>query len=121
MSTRESCRDCGSERGELPILPRSIARLDDEDEELCELHRELRAELASDELDIDIVECECGYAGGVRCTWSDPIWQTTAYEYMPEHLRASHEAAGNSGSWPGNGAVVLRVEASCAERLSEEE
>lgn len=29
----------------------------------------------------------------------------TRIEYMPVHLRASHIAAGNSGRYPGNGAV----------------
>jgi hypothetical protein len=35
-------------------------------------------------------------------------------ETMPEHLRASHEAAGNSGSYPHNGAVRLTVTRACA-------
>jgi len=29
----------------------------------------------------------------------------TLIEYMPEYLRASHEAAGNAGIYPHNGAV----------------
>jgi hypothetical protein len=40
-------------------------------------------------------------------------------EWMPEYLRASHEAAGNSGWWPHNGAERVAVERSCADLLIE--
>ena len=60
------------------------------------------------------VKCQCGQWSGEPCQWSGPKSKTMVVEFMPEHLRASHEAAGNSGSYPGNGAVRVRVEASCA-------
>ena len=40
-------------------------------------------------------------------------------EYMPTYLRASHEAAGNSGSYPANGAV--RVLVAATEEIEEDE
>jgi hypothetical protein len=61
--------------------------------------------------------CECGEAAGRRCEWTGPIEETVLIEYMPVYLRGSHEAAGNWGIYPHNGALRLRVEASCAERL----
>lgn len=36
--------------------------------------------------------------------------QYTLIEYMPEHLRASHTAARNSGVYPHNGAERLYIE-----------
>jgi hypothetical protein len=39
---------------------------------------------------------------------------------MPEYLRDSHRAAGNSGSYPANGSLRLRVQDACADRLSDE-
>ena len=63
------------------------------------------------------VECECGELTGERCAWTGPLTETEVIEYMPEHLRSSHVAAGNSGTCPRNGAQRIRVERSCAERL----
>jgi hypothetical protein len=40
-------------------------------------------------------------------------------EWMPEHLRASHEAAGNSGRYPANGARRIAVSRSCANAMIE--
>ena len=40
-------------------------------------------------------------------------------EYMPTYLRASHEAAGNSGSYPANGAIRVLVGAN--EQIDEDE
>lgn len=68
------------------------------------------------------VRCECGQATGERCAWEGPVSETVVIEWMPPHLRASHEAAGNSGSYPHNGAMRLRVEReTCAPMLSEDE
>lgn len=39
-----------------------------------------------------------------------------AIEYMPEHLRASHEAAGNAGIYPHNGAVRY----ACSQALADD-
>ena len=63
---------------------------------------------------LDLVHCECGEVTGERCAWSGPIAETVIVEYMPEYLRASHEAAGNAGQYPANGAIRMRVEKRCA-------
>ena len=67
----------------------------------------------------DYVHCDCGQADGHEsCEWWGPANDTVVVEYMPEHLRASHRTAGNSGSYPHNGAVRIRCEQSCADRLA---
>jgi len=71
--------------------------------------------------EIESVHCECGEATGVYCEWTGPEAETVVVEYMPTDLRASHEAAGNSGRYPHNGAIRLRVERSCGELLVESE
>ena len=66
-----------------------------------------------------IERCECGQVTGEPCQWTGPIAETVIVEYMPEYLRSSHLAAGdNSGSYPHNGAQRIRVEQSCADRLT---
>jgi len=67
------------------------------------------------------VHCECGRVYGERCSWSGPRGQTVIVEWIPEYLRASHEAAGNRGSYPANGAERLRVQRDCAKRIMETE
>lgn len=67
----------------------------------------------------DEVRCACGAVTGVACEWAGPRAETVILEWMPEHLRASHEAAGNRGAYPHNGAERLRVERSCAEAIVE--
>jgi hypothetical protein len=69
----------------------------------------------------DAHECECGDIMGEACCWSGPISETVTVEWMPEQYRASHEAAGNAGSYPYNGAIRLRLARSCYERLKEYE
>lgn len=64
--------------------------------------------------------CECGDATGQQCRWRGPASETVVVEWMPEYLRASHAAAGNSGRWPANGALRLRVQRYCAELLTHE-
>ena len=65
------------------------------------------------------VHCECGQATGERCAWvGDPI-ETVMVEWMPESLRESHVAAGNRGTYPHNGSLHLRMEASCAATIVE--
>lgn len=66
------------------------------------------------------VRCECGQATGVRCDWTGKKSETTVVDWMPEYLRDSHRAAGNSGSYPANGSLRLRVQDACADRLSDE-
>lgn len=63
------------------------------------------------------VQCDCGRVTGTRCAWSGPPSETVLVEWMPDYLRASHEAAGNSGSYPHNGAERIRMERSCAESI----
>jgi hypothetical protein len=65
------------------------------------------------------MRCECGEATGEQCEWTGPLSETVAIEWMPEFLRDAHQAAGNSGVYPHNGALRLRVERSCARRLAE--
>lgn len=65
------------------------------------------------------VHCECGEALGTRCEWSGPKSETTLVEWMPDHLRASHCAAHNSGVYPHNGAIRIRCERTCAELIIE--
>lgn len=68
-----------------------------------------------------LTHCECGDVYGVPCEWSGDEADTVVVEVMPECFRASHEAAGNSGAYPHNGALRIRVERSCADRLVETE
>ena len=67
------------------------------------------------------VHCECGEWSGEACNWRGPRADTVIVEFMPEHLRASHEAAGGGdrGVYPHNGAVRIRCERSCAARIIE--
>ena len=65
--------------------------------------------------DVSEMRCDSGTATGERCE----NVATTHVDYMPEHLRESHRAAGNSGSYPANGSERLHVCADCAEMLAE--
>lgn len=67
-----------------------------------------------------IVRCACGEATGTECEWTGPVSGTVVIDYIPGWLRGSHDVAGNSGSYPQNGALRLRVEKSCAVLLSRE-
>jgi hypothetical protein len=42
-------------------------------------------------------------------------------EYMPRWLRASHTAAGNSGTYPHNGARRILVTRACADWMEDDE
>lgn len=66
---------------------------------------------------IGMARCECGEWMGERCNWSGPREEMVLVEWMPNYLRASHEAAGNRGSYPHNGSVRVLVEKSCAENI----
>lgn len=63
------------------------------------------------------IHCDCGEITGEPCQWTGPRSDTVLVEYMPEHLRASHKAARNRGTYPANGAIRVRCERSCAERI----
>jgi hypothetical protein len=61
--------------------------------------------------------CESGIATLTNCEAEG----STFVDWMPEHLRASHDAAGNSGTWPLNGVLRLHVCADCAACLIEDD
>lgn len=63
--------------------------------------------------------CECGQWSGERCSWHGPVADTVVVEFMPQHTRASHVAAGNCGTYPSNGSVLIRAERTCADRMVE--
>lgn len=61
--------------------------------------------------------CECGEWSGVACEWSGCRADTVRVEVMPGQHRSSHDAAGNHGTYPHNGAIRLRVSLDCAEHM----
>jgi len=62
-------------------------------------------------------QCQCGQWSGEPCSYVGPEGDMLTVEFMPEHLRATHAAAGGIGAWPANGAIRLRVERECAARM----
>ena len=62
-------------------------------------------------------QCQCGDWGGEPCVWRGPASDMVIVEWMPDEHRASHAAAGNSGSFPANGSQRIAVERSCAEMM----
>lgn len=71
----------------------------------------------SEAIEASTVRCECGSITTVRCSWVGAKSDTVTVEHMPEQHRASHEAAGNRGVYPHNGAVRLQLSPECAESL----
>lgn len=66
------------------------------------------------------VRCGCQHVTDhVWCGWIGPVREAVVVEWMLLHLRASHEAAGNSGVWPHNGSLRLPMHAPCAAQLLE--
>jgi hypothetical protein len=65
----------------------------------------------------DVYRCRCGEWTGEYCPWTGPLSAMVVVEFMPEYLREQHEAAGNSGVYPHNGAIRVAVERSCARDL----
>lgn len=63
-----------------------------------------------------VMPCECGEAMGQACG-ATLARGAVVIDWMPEWLRASHQAAGNSGIYPANGALRLRVTPQCAAHL----
>lgn len=59
--------------------------------------------------------CECGEITGHFCAGETA--HPVTVEHMPEHLRASHVAAGNRGRHPHNGSVRLQLHPECAVTL----
>lgn len=72
-------------------------------------------------IDSSVCRCACGKITGSPCDWTGPRDETVLVEWMPRYLRASHEAARNSGYYPANGAARLRVSAECADEVLEVE
>lgn len=68
-----------------------------------------------------IYTCRCGELDGMEhCEWTGPADDLVVVEYMPIQHRASHEAAGNSGSWPANGSIRAAIQWECAELFERE-
>lgn len=61
-----------------------------------------------------MTKCECGEWSGEPCRWHGPASETTTVEFMPANLRNSHQACGNAGVWPHNGALRITVSKECA-------
>jgi hypothetical protein len=107
-TARETAQRIADERAETVYLY-EIPRDEDDDTE-------------AEEIKPRTVHCECGKIIGERCAWSGPKAETTLVEWMPEQHRSGHEAAGNSGSYPHNGAERLRIESeTCLPLLRESE
>lgn len=69
-----------------------------------------------------IYRCQCGSLDGFeRCCRTGPLDQMRLVEYMPMHLRASHEAAGNRGYYPQNGSIRVCVCADCLAIMEEQD
>lgn len=77
-----------------------------------------RAALADEECDVEAKVCRCGDYWGEACH-EHLDGDAVLVEYMPVHLRASHTAARNHGTYPHNGARRIRVTSSCAEAIIE--
>lgn len=99
------------------VLRRHAAGLDLDDED----QRRDRLTIAQllDETRPPVVRCQCGATCGVPCDLVIVRANGVVVEWMPPYLRGSHEAAGNEGRWPHNGAQRLLVDDACAERIVE--
>lgn len=64
-------------------------------------------------------QCNCGTITGDQCQWQGPAREMVIVEWVPESIRSSHDAAGNSGSYPHNGSMRLAVERGCADLIVE--
>lgn len=67
------------------------------------------------------LRCQCGEVTQVKCTRFRKRGEMMVVEWMPYHLRASHEAAGNRGEYPGNGALRLLCCIQCGTAMLENE
>lgn len=70
---------------------------------------------------MQLFHCQCGTIYGERCEWTGPAAYMVVVEWMPDSLRGSHTAAGNSGDWPMNGAERLAIQWECAGRIVKNE
>lgn len=60
-----------------------------------------------------------GADGSTIATVANGAHDLVVVESMPEHFRASHEAAGNSGSYPHNGAERVLMDRGNAEHFTD--
>lgn len=114
----------GSTRGEPMKRTVFFSVADTHEEAYCDIMRQVarkdstffgcEAVLAEDN-----THCECGQALGLCCDWTGPKSEMVCVEYIPEYLRESHTAAGNCGTYPGNGAIRIMCERSCVEYVVE--
>lgn len=82
-----------------------------------ELVADVDAVANEDDVDsMDETQCQCGVAIGESCS-GELGADAVTIEWMPDALRASHQAASNAGVWPDNGALRLRVTPECARHL----
>lgn len=65
------------------------------------------------------IRCECNQWSGEPCNGEGAKQSMVIMEYMPDCMRASHEAAGNRGIHPLNGSERLTVTPECAARMLE--
>ena len=77
------------------------------------------SEVESEEIKPRTVRCECGEWSGERCNANAMRDDMVTVEYMPDHLRSSHQAAGNTGTHPVNGSVRILVTQECADAMIE--
>lgn len=85
----------------------------------CDLH-ELPDDLFDAGREATGMRCECHMAhSDGPCYSIIPAGQTNVIEYTPEHLRASHTAARNTGVYPYNGNLRIRCHPVCAESILE--
>jgi hypothetical protein len=68
-------------------------------------------------------KCECGEWSGEYCGAEGA---STVVEYMPESVRATHEAAGYSGidgcgQYPANGALRIIAARDCADEMLDQD
>lgn len=63
-----------------------------------------------------MTRCQCGQWSDVPCDAALGADAVTI-EFMPRHLRSHHEAVGNRGTYPANGAVRIRVAPECADLM----
>ena len=67
------------------------------------------------------VRCACGQITGEQCETFAPPDELVTIEWMPDHLRASHEAAHNRGTYPHNGAERFKVTRECATNVTDDD
>jgi hypothetical protein len=80
---------------------------------------QVAAHVDGETVECDYAQCECGQVTGSRCEGIELRDEMVSIEWMPEWLRGSHEAAGNHGRYPANGALRLLVTEACAASIEE--